>query len=93
MLKSLLITQADRKCAPTAFERDGGILVQMLACLVLGGYWGCVLLPATFFAVLEEGAVAVHFQIPAALYAAAVAPVDVGHDVRVGWIPLLRGGE
>jgi hypothetical protein len=41
MLKSLLITQADRKCAPTAFERDGGILVQMHACLVKGeiGYF------------------------------------------------------
>jgi hypothetical protein len=77
----------------TECGETGDILVQMHACLVSRGNWGFLFLPATFFAVLKEGAVAVHFQRPAALYAAAVAPVDVGHDVGVGWIPLLRGGE
>lgn len=45
-------------------------------------------LPATLFAVLEERTVSVDFQRPAALHAAAVAPVDVGNDVGVAGIPL-----
>ena len=51
-----------------------------------------LLLPSTFFAVLKERAVAVNLARPAALDTTAVAPVDVGDDVRVARVPFLRGG-
>jgi len=54
---------------------------------------GIIVLPAALFAVLEEGAVAIHYQCPAALHATAVAPVDVGDNVGVARIPFLGCGE
>ena len=65
------------------------------ASTLFGGCLGrgcCFFLPSTFFAVLKEGTVAVHFARPAALDSATVAPVDVGDNVRVARIPFLRVG-
>ena len=75
---------------PQLWVREG-ILVQVQVRFM--GRMGIFVLPAALFAVFEEGAVAVHFQCPAALDATAVAPVDVGDDIGVAGIPFLGCGE
>ena len=73
---------------------DGGYLYTFWrVSLGRGRGGGFLFLPSTFFAILKEGAVAVHHARPAALDSTAVAPVDVRDDVGVAGIPFLGCGE